>query len=95
MEDRIRAFCAQQREWLNLELQSEEGFSDWFRPLRKEMESDPLIKSLSKMRDGIVHQKMLLPKSECNVGVTEFRGLKIGMKLNSDPRLDSLLAHDQ
>lgn len=78
-----------------MELQNEEGFSDWFRPLRKEMESDPLIKSFAKMRDGIVHQKMLLPNSECNVGVTEFRGLKLGMKLNFDPRLDSLLVMHQ
>lgn len=80
---------------LTMELQNEEGFSEWFRPLKNEIQADPIIKSFSKMRDGIVHQKMLLPNSVCHVGITKFRGLKLGFNISSDPRLDSQLVMRQ
>ena len=76
---------------LTMELQNEPGFSNWFKPLHKEVLAEPLIKSFGEMRDGIVHRKMLLPNSQCWVGITKLRGLKLGLNISSDPRLDSEL----
>lgn len=74
---------------LQMELQNEEGFPGWFRDQRSLLSNDPLIAHLSKQRDIIVHQRMLVPESRCRVGVTELRGMKLGIGLNVDPREDS------
>lgn len=74
---------------LQMELQSEQGFTTWFREHRNRLYKDPLIAFLSKQRDIIVHQRMLIPDSRCAVGITELRGMKFGMGLNIDPRNDS------
>ena len=74
---------------LNMELQNEDGFTDWFRDQKSRLNEDPLISYLSKQRDIVVHQRMLVPESRCSVGVTELRGMKLGMGLNIDPREDS------
>lgn len=74
---------------LQMELQNEPGFTDWFREQKSLLSNDPLIAFLSKLRDIVVHQRMLIPDSNCSVGVTELRGMKLGMGLNMDPREDS------
>jgi hypothetical protein len=72
-----------------MELQNELGFTDWFREQRHQLTRDPLIAHLSKQRDIVVHRDMLVPPSSCAVGVTELRGMKLGMSLNTDPLEDS------
>lgn len=74
---------------VQMELQNEPGFSGWWRGQRARLRNDPLIGFLSKQRDIVVHQRMLIPDSQCAVGVTELRGMKLGMGLNIDPRHDS------
>lgn len=74
---------------LQMELQNLSGFSTWFRDQRKLLEQDPLIAHLSKQRDIVVHQRMLLPQSECTVGITELRGIKLGIGFPVNPREDS------
>lgn len=74
---------------LQMDLQNEPGFSGWFREQKALLCDDPLIAHFSKQRDIVVHQRMLLPDSRCAVGVTELRGMKLGMGLNVDPRTDS------
>lgn len=70
-------------------LQNEPGFPKWFRERRETLGEDPLIAALSKTRDKIVHHKMLIPKSRATVGVTEGRGIKLGMGFPINPLADS------
>lgn len=77
------------------ELQNEKGFKDWFRDQRKRLLADPLIAHFGKQRDFVVHQRMLLPNSSCVVGVTELRGMKLGVGFENDPREDSDVAMDR
>jgi hypothetical protein len=74
---------------LQMDLQNEPGFPDRFREQKVLLSNDPLIAHFSKQRDIVVHQRMLLPNSLCSVGVTELRGMKLGMGLNVNPRADS------
>lgn len=74
---------------LQMELQNEAGFKLWFRERRQRLSNDPLIRLFSKHRDLVVHQRMLVPNSNCSVGVTELRGMKLGMGLRIDPLEDS------
>jgi hypothetical protein len=74
---------------LQMELQNTAGFSSWFREQRDLLNRDRLIAYLSKQRDIIVHQRMLLPHSECVVGITELRGIKLGMGFPGNPLEDS------
>lgn len=71
------------------ELQNDPGFAAWFRPHRAELATDPLIASLAKSRDRIVHGSMLVPESRAAVGVTEGRGMKLGMSFPIHPLEDS------
>jgi hypothetical protein len=67
---------------LQMELQGDPAFKPWFAPLRKALRADPLIDALSAHRDFVVHRGMLLPKSRGFVGVvgvTEGRGMKLGI----------------
>jgi hypothetical protein len=77
---------------LQMSLQSEQGFSVWYRPHREALRSDPLISALSDARDFVVHRGALVPKSRAYLGVTEGRGLKIGVTFGVDPFEDSDLA---
>ena len=70
-------------------LQNQPGFKAWFKPHREALTSDPLIRALFESRDQIVHREMLLPKSRVEVGVTEGRGMKMGMGFLLDPLEDS------
>ena len=74
---------------LKMEMQNESGFQEWFRPHKKNLRDDPLIDFLSKQRDVAVHRKMIVPDSKCWVGVTELRGLKLGVGMEMDAREDS------
>jgi hypothetical protein len=55
---------------LRVEVQNEPGFAEWFRGQIGGLRRDPLIAFLSKQRDIIVHQRMLVPNSQCTVGGT-------------------------
>ena len=79
---------------LTMELQNEKGFKEWFSDQRKQLHADPLIDRFTQQRNQVVHQRMLLPNSSCRVGVTELRGLKLGMDFKTDPREDSDVAMD-
>ena len=74
---------------LSIELQNMPGFSSWFRDQQKSLAQDPLIAHLAKQRDIVVHRRMLLPDSECTVGITELRGIKLGIGFPSSPHEDS------
>lgn len=80
---------------LAMELQNESGFTEWFRDQREELLADPLIAHFAEQRNLVVHRRMLLPNSSCFVGVTELRGLKLGMGSAMDPREDSDVAMDR
>jgi len=74
---------------LQLGLQNQTGFSEWFSPKLAQLNRDPLINDLSKRRDHVVHKGMLLPSSSGFIGITEGRGLKLGIGIPIDPRTDS------
>lgn len=64
---------------IQMELQNRPGFTAWFAPKRRALADDPLIRVLARHRDFVVHRGMLVPKSTAMVGVTEGRGMKLGM----------------
>ena len=74
---------------LQMAMQNEDGFTEWFRERNKQLTSDPLISVLSKQRDLVVHRDMLLPQSSGTVGITEGRGIKAGLSLPIHPLEDS------
>lgn len=74
---------------LHMELQNEPGFPVWFREQRGLLEQDGITAHLSKQRDIVVHRQMLLPQSECTVGITELRGIKLGIGFPASPLEDS------
>ena len=80
---------------LLMELQNEKGFKTWFRNRRERLEKDPLLSVLGKQRDFIVHRGMLVPNSHVAIGVTEGRGMKLGMSFPSHPLEDSDHAMDR
>lgn len=77
---------------LQKELQNIGGFSAWFRPQKEKVKADPLLKFLSEQRDYVVHQGMLTPGSRGIIGITEGRGIKLGITMPIDPREDSASA---
>ncbi len=80
---------------LQMQLQNEPGFVDWYRPRREELSSDPLMSFLSRQRNFVVHRGMLVPKSHGTIGITEGHGIKLGLKMPIDPLHDSDVAMDQ
>lgn len=74
---------------LQMAMQNEDGFSAWFREQRKQLSADPLIATLFKHRDLVVHRSMLVPRSHGSVGITEGRGFKSGMTAPIHPLEDS------
>jgi hypothetical protein len=74
---------------ISMELQNQPGFSRWFKEHRIALKADPLINALSRGRNVVVHKKMLVPKSHAFIGITEGRGMKIGMGIPIDPLADS------
>lgn len=74
---------------LQTDLQNDPAFVKWFGEHSSQLRNDPLIAYLSKQRDTVVHRRMLVPKSTCLVGVTEGRGMKLGLSFGANPREDS------
>lgn len=74
---------------LQMELQNEPGFPDWFREKNEKFRADLLVKYLAEKRDFVVHRGMLVPNSEAMIGITEGRGVKLGLTLPISPRDDS------
>lgn len=74
---------------LQMELQNEEGFSDWFRTHHQALKDDNLFGVLSKKRDIVVHKKMLVPKTRAALGITEGRDMKLGLSFPVHPLEDS------
>lgn len=77
---------------LQQELQNHPGFPAWFKPQKEKLQSDPLLKYLSKQRDYVVHRGMLKPGSRGTIGITEGRGIKLGISMPINPLEDSELA---
>ncbi|RDY70385.1 hypothetical protein DXT76_13110 [Halobacillus trueperi] len=74
---------------IQMEMQNEEGFKKWFANQKEILNKDELISDLSEKRNILVHRSMLYPNSEANIGVTEGRGVKLGMTFPMNPSEDS------
>jgi hypothetical protein len=74
---------------VEMELQQERGFKDWYQSKKAELREDSLMKSLAKSRDLIVHKGMLVPNSRAQIGITEGRGMKLGLTFPVHPLEDS------
>lgn len=74
---------------IQMALQNEADFVDWFAEQRTVLHEDPLLKALSKQRDLVVHRSMLIPQSTGTVGITEGRGFKAGLTVPIHPLEDS------
>jgi hypothetical protein len=74
---------------LSMDLQNEKGFSRWFRGEKEKLFENPLLSSLFKKRDLIVHRGMLIPSSHGGIGITEGRGFKVGFSLPINPMMNS------
>jgi hypothetical protein len=74
---------------IETEFQNRSGFAAWHRGRSGELRSNQVIRTLGKQRDFIVHHGMLKPLSQAFVGVTEGRGMKLGLGLPFDPLSDS------
>ncbi|WP_238232728.1 hypothetical protein [Methylobacterium thuringiense] len=70
-------------------LQNEIGFKDWFEPFGERLSTDPLLCKLSDNRDYIVHHGMLALESSGSLGITEGRGIKLGLSFPINPNEDS------
>lgn len=75
---------------LQMELQSVEGFTKWFRERKKITITDPLMSDLYKKRDIVVHKTMLVPNSQATLGIARrSRNIKLGLGIPLDPLKDS------
>ncbi|MCJ2115171.1 hypothetical protein MKK65_00910 [Methylobacterium sp. J-001] len=70
-------------------LQNESGFKDWFEPFGEKLSADPLLRHLFKNRDYVVHHGMLALESSGSLGITEGRGIKLGLNFPVNPNEDS------
>jgi hypothetical protein len=77
---------------VTMEVQQNKGLSAWLRTEKERLHGDPLIASLFKQRDVVVHKAMLKPASKGTVGFTRGRGLKLGLGFPIDPLDDSEIA---
>ena len=78
-----------------MELQNEPGFTTWYSQARAELNNDPLFEVLSKQRNFVVHRGMLVPESRGAIGITEGRGMKLGLTFPVHPLEDSEHAMDR
>lgn len=76
-------------------LQNEPAFPAWFKAARTKLSDDPLMAELSANRDFVVHRGMLRLGSSGSVGITELRGIKLGIGMPIDPLEDSEVAMDR
>lgn len=80
---------------IKMKLQNEKGFKAWYVPHRTRLVADPLLSVLLKRRDFIVHQGMLKLDSRGTIGITEGRGIKLGIGIAIGPLEDSDAAMDR
>ncbi len=66
---------------LQKELQNQPGFPAWFKPQKNKLQGDQLLRFLSRQRDYVVHRGMLKPGSRGTIGITEGRGIKLGISM--------------
>jgi len=76
-------------------LQHEPGFPAWFKPVRTHLSEDRLMAELASNRDFVVHRGMLKLGSSGSVGITELRGIKLGIGMPINPLEDSEVAMDR
>jgi hypothetical protein len=62
---------------IQMGLQNEDGFPDWFATARTGLRADPLMKVLFDHRDFVVHRGMLVPDSWGAIGITEGSGINL------------------
>ena len=74
---------------LQMAMQNQEGFPSWFREQREHLISHPLTTVLSKKRNFVVHNAMLIPQSSGAIGITGGRGFKSGLTMPIHPLEDS------
>ncbi len=74
---------------LQMAMQNQEGFPSWFREQREQLISHSLTTVLSKKRNFVVHNAMLIPQSSGAIGITEGRGFKSGLTMPIHPLEDS------
>jgi hypothetical protein len=80
---------------LEMNLQNEPGFKAWFADHKARLREDPLIAALAKNRDLVVHRGMFVPNSRGFLGITEGRGLKLGISFPLHALEDSDAAMDR
>ncbi|TLN06072.1 hypothetical protein FDZ74_13235, partial [bacterium] len=73
---------------MQMELQNSPEYAA-VKDLIKVHRDDELTRYLYKQRDIVVHKEMLKPSSSGYFGITEGRGLKIGLGIPIDPLQDS------
>ena len=76
-------------ELISMGLQNRPGFRDWYKPHREALTADPVVRYLAEQRDFVVHRGMLKPRSHGLIGITEGRGMKLGLGIPIDALADS------
>ena len=66
---------------ISMALQNRLGFPDWYGPRREALAADALVGYLAKQRDFVVHRGMLQPRSQGVIGITEGRGMRLGLPI--------------
>jgi hypothetical protein len=74
---------------IKMALQNEAGFKAWYADHAQRLQDDPLLELLSKHRDFVVHRGMLQLSSRGTLGITEGRGIKLGLSIPVHPLEDS------
>lgn len=80
---------------IQMGLQNEAGFLEWFRPARDELSGDELMRHLAKQRDFVVHRGMLVPGSSASLGIREGDRMKLWIGTKIDPLMDSDIAMER
>lgn len=74
---------------LSVKLQNTPGFTTWYKPHREQLLGDKLLNFLSEKRDFVVHRGMFVPNSHGEIGITEGRNFKLGIKYEVSSLEDS------
>ena len=74
---------------LSHELQNDKELQPWIKSRTRKLREDDLFDRVSSFRNQVVHREMLVPESSASVGITELRGLKLGIAFPLDPLEDS------
>lgn len=74
---------------IQMAVQVDRAVLDWYRERSEALREEPLVSHLFKARDFVVHQGMLIPSSNAHIGITEGRGMKLGLGFSLHPLEDS------